>query len=264
MNLIVPVELVFLKAYVAIIYKVTFESFKEWSKKLMDKRFWGIVAGIVVVFLAIFFVTNHSGSGSNFGKPSEHIEGLNKDNVSLVEYGDYECPYCGQYFPIVKQVASLYYPYISFQFRNLPLTSIHPDAYAGARAAEAAALQNKFWQMHDLLYETQAQWTSTPNPDPYFSQYAKQLGLNVNQFTTDFNSNQVNNTIEADINAFNQTGASESTPTFFLDGKQINPTESLASFETLLNQAIQKKTGKPSPITITNAPGSSSAPKSRA
>jgi len=232
----------------------------------MDKRFWGVVVVIVLVFGGIFIFSNHSqNKGNSSDQPTNHVEGSGQDKVTLLEYGDYECPYCGQYFPIVKQVEQEYGNLIYFQFRNLPLTELHPNAYAGARAAEAAALQNQFWQMHDALYEYQNSWVSLTDPEPYFEQLASQLGLNVTKFEQDYSSSQVNASIQGDLAAFAKTGAEEATPTFFLDGKQINPDESVSSFETLLNAEILSKTGKPSPI-IVSTPGTSSssstAPKS--
>jgi protein-disulfide isomerase len=231
----------------------------------MDKRFWGIVVAIVIVLIGIFVITNHNkggGSTTSNAQPTHHVEGLDQDSVTLVEYGDYECPYCGQYYPIVKQVAAEYNQYITFQFRNLPLTQIHPNAFAGARAAEAASLQGKFWQMHDLLYDNQNSWVSSGTPETFFVQYAQQLGLNINTFKTDFAGDQVNNTINADVGAFGRTGAEEATPTFFLDGKQINPNESVSSFEQLINAEIQKKTGKPSPVAVSSTSAATTAPKS--
>src|ERR1700721_4318235 len=118
----------------------------------MSKSFWIVVAVIVAVAIGIFALTSGSTNNSKL-TPTNHVEGLGQDNVKLVEYGDYQCPYCGEYYSTVKQVVSMYNSQITFQFRNFPLTSIHPNAFAGARAAEAAGLMGKFWQMHDLLYE---------------------------------------------------------------------------------------------------------------
>jgi protein-disulfide isomerase len=214
----------------------------------MSKRFFGVIIVIIIIFVGVFALGNQKNNSTS--KPTEHIEGLGKDGVSLVEYGDYECPYCGQYYSIVKQVVQEYNNQITFQFRNFPLTSIHPHAYVGARAAEAAALQNKFWQMHDLLYEqnviytdsneTASTWINTSNPLTDFDQYAKQLGLNVSKFNQDYNSDQVNNSISADLNAGNALGI-DATPTFYLDGKQISPGETVSAFQTLINQAIAQK-----------------------
>lgn len=245
----------------------------------MDKRFWGIVVAVVVVLGAIFIITNHGGTTSppnTTNQPTNHVEGQGADGVTLVEYGDYECPYCGEYFPIVKQVESLYNQDIYFQFRNLPLTQLHPNAYAGARAAEAASSQGQFWQMHDLLYEQNeayyasneklVNWVGSSDPETYFVQYAQELGLNVAEFEKDYTSSQVNNAILADMNAFTNTGAEEATPTFFLDGKQIQPLISVSSFEQFINAAIKTKTGKNSNVgSSTTAPTSNSttAPQSK-
>ena len=222
----------------------------------MSKGFWIVVAAIVVMFGGILWLkgNNKAGAPSNGAQPTNHVEGLGQKHVTLVEYGDYECPYCEQYYPVVKQVAATYNSEIVFQFRNLPLTQIHPNAFAGARAAEAAALQNKFWQMHDALYDNQMQWVNSSDPTIFFNQYASQLGLNVTKFKADFAGTQVNNSINADIAAFNKTGNELATPTFFLDGKKINPGISLESdgqtanvpasvalFAKLIDQAIAAK-----------------------
>jgi protein-disulfide isomerase len=231
----------------------------------MDKRFLGIIIAVVVVLIGIFIITgnNKAAAPSGSSQPTSHVEGQNQDKVTLVEYGDYECPFCGQYYPIVKDVVAQYSQYISFQFRNLPLTQIHPNALAGARAAEAAGLQNDYWQMHDALYTNQNSWVSSGDPESYFVTYAQQIGLNIPKFKQDFASEAVNNSINADIAAFNKTGAEEATPSFFLDGKQVNPSESVASFEQILNAAILKKTGKPSPVTASSSTSTSTtAPKS--
>lgn len=219
----------------------------------MSKTFWGILAAIVVVFGLAFALTHKSGNNSSntssSAKPTEHIEGNGKTGVTLVEYGDYECPYCEEYYPIVKQVVADEFNNITFQFRNFPLTSIHPNAFAGARAAEAAGLMGKFWQMHDTLYtySNWTQWSTSSNPVPFFDQYAKQLGLNLTTFEADFASSKVNNMINADMAAGNKLNI-QGTPTFFLDGKQISVAPKASAFETLINQAVANK-GKVSTTT---------------
>lgn len=216
----------------------------------MNKGFWGVIAAIVVVFGVVFALTSHKSSNSSSSgpaKPTSHIEGSAKTGVTLVEYGDYQCHFCGQYYPIVKQVAAQYNDQIQFQFRNLPLTQIHPNAFAGARAAEAAALQGKFWEMHDLLYENQdpngrSGWVASSNPvDEYFVGYAKQIGLNTTKFKADFASSRVNNAINADIAEFKKTGAEMATPAFFLDGKHINPGYNVADFQKAIDAEIKTK-----------------------
>ena len=218
----------------------------------MDKRFWVILIVIVLVFGGVFIASNNgknSPSTSTTNTPTNHVEGQDKDKVTLVEYGDYQCPYCGEYAPVVSQIATAYAPYITFQFRNLPLTSLHPNAFASARAAEAAGLMGKFWQMNSLLYqenaayyasnETAASWVSSSSPLIYFDAFAKQLGLNVNTFNTDYASTAVNNSINSDVAAFAKTGAQEATPSFFINGKQIQPADAFSAFQTDINSAIK-------------------------
>jgi len=208
----------------------------------MDKRFWGIILVIIIIFGGfIFFNNKNDDSGSSNAQPTNHVMGENSKNVALLEYGDYQCPACGSYYPVVKQVVEKYKGDIKFQFRNLPLSQIHPNAFAGARAAEAAALQNKFWEMHDMLYENQNTWSQASNPKDYFNQYAEKLGLNVEQFKTDFVSSKVNGSINADLAAFNKTGAATETPTFFLDGKRIDTKADMDTFSKVLDAAISAK-----------------------
>jgi protein-disulfide isomerase len=190
----------------------------------MDKRFLGILGAIIIIFVGIFAISQHSsnnssGSGKSSGtQPTNHVEGNNAKNVTLVEYGDYECPICEAYYLPLKQAVTQYNNDIHFQFRNLPLSAIHQNAFAGARAAEAAGLQNKYWQMHDKLYDNQNQWAQSSNPQDMFNTYAQQIGLNVDQFKTDYASSKVNDAINADLAAFDKTGKEKATPTFFLDG----------------------------------------------
>ena len=226
----------------------------------MSKTFWAVIIAIIVVFGGIFWITGNknSSTSSSSAKPSQHIEGQGSTGVTLVEYGDFECPYCGEFYPIVKQVEQQYDSQIHFQFRNLPLSSVHPNAFAGARAAEAASLQGKFWQMHDALYENQdptgkTGWVASSDPlDQYFIGFAQQIGLNVTQFKTDFKSSKVNDTINADVTQFGKdykaaTGSfnaatDTATPTFFLDGKHIQPGYSAADFSKYIDPEIKAKT----------------------
>ncbi len=219
----------------------------------MTRNFWIVLVVIILALGGVWYFTGSKNNNSNSLKPTSHIEGQGQDNITLVEYGDYECPYCGQYYTTVKQVQAMYNTQIFFQFRNFPLTSIHPNAFAGARAAEAAGVMGQFWQMHDLLYEQnqvyygsnqqQATWVGLSNPLPAFDQYAQSLGLSVSKFNQLYASDQVNNLVTADENEANSLGL-DATPTFILDGKQIQVSDALSSFETLINNEIAKKAGQ--------------------
>lgn len=213
----------------------------------MSKGFLAVVIVVILAFVGYFAFSGSKSSDNKGGKsstskgsPTEHVEGKGQTGIKLVEYGDYQCPFCEQYYPIAKQVAAEFNDQIYFQFRNFPLVNIHQNAFAGARAAEAAALQGKFWQMHDTLYENQKQWSESSNPNQYFKQYAQQLGLNVSRFDKDYSSNKVNDSINADMAEGNKLGI-QGTPTFFLDGKKIEVNADISSFETQIKAAIAKK-----------------------
>ena len=183
----------------------------------MSRNFWIALVVIAAILFGIVLVTNHNqgSTPTTSSQPTQHIEGNDSKGVTLIEYGDYECPVCGTFYPIVTQVVSEYSNDIKYQFRNLPLTQIHPNAFAAARAAEAASDLGQFWQMNSLLYEYQDQWVTSTNPLSFFDIYAAQLKLNITQFNKDYNSNQVNNAINADLNAFNQTGDQMATRPLF-------------------------------------------------
>lgn len=223
----------------------------------MSKRFVIVLIVIFLGIVGIFFTGRKKAaapSGSNGTTTTNHVYGSGKKGVTLIEYGDYQCPACGAYYPLVKTLADKYKQDIYVQFRNFPLVSIHPNAFAGARAAEAADKQGKFWEMHDLLYQendtyyaaqnrgqSYSTWINSSSPLLYFDQYAKQLGLNVTQFDTDFKSSEINDFINADIKAAQILGAN-STPTFVLDGKKLetNPA-SQEAFNKLIEDTIASK-----------------------
>jgi protein-disulfide isomerase len=110
----------------------------------------------------------------------DHIQGPDTAPITLVEYGDYECPYCGQAYPIIKQIQGYFQDNLRFVFRNFPLTQVHPHAQKAAEAAEAADTQNKFWNMHDYLYEHQQALD-----ERHLEKYAKIIGLNLERFNDD-------------------------------------------------------------------------------
>jgi len=207
----------------------------------MDKRFLLILAALVLIIGGIFFFTKAKtsapGQGGTNKAASSHAQGDNK-KVVLVEYGDYQCPACGQFYPIVKQLQAKYANDITFRFANFPLIQIHKNAMVGARAAEAAALQGKFWEMHDLLYENQNTWSASSDPNPYFVQYASSLGLDITKFKQDMASQAVLNTINADTSEAQATGAT-GTPTFVLNGKKIENPSTYEAFSALIDQAIK-------------------------
>ncbi|MBI2589115.1 thioredoxin domain-containing protein [Candidatus Saccharibacteria bacterium] len=223
----------------------------------MDKRFLTILAAIVVIFGSIFIFSqrsSNSSGGSTLGSQTQltnHVRGQGQKGVTLVEYGDFQCSACFSFEPVIKEVVEKYSNDIYFQFRNLPLVQLHPNAFAAARAAEAASLQNKYWEMHDILYDSSnwQTWTNSVNARILFDSYAQKLGLNMEQFKQDYGSSKVNDAINADLAEFKKTRQPMSTPTFFLNGTYLDTSKltdqnnrpSFEKFKVVLDAEIAKE-----------------------
>jgi Na(+)/H(+) antiporter nhaA 2 len=157
------------------------------------------------------------------GNIAEHVYSKSDSKVTLVEYGDYQCPGCKTASNRIKAIAEEYKGKINLVFRNYPLVSIHPNALAAASVAEAAGLQGKYWQMHDLLYDKQDEWTSATANDrmDYFIEYANELKLNIDQFKKDIESEKVKAKIKYD-QAIGAKAKVSGTPSFTLNGKDLD------------------------------------------
>ena len=143
----------------------------------------------------------------------DHIEGILNAPLTLVEYGDYQCPYCGAAYPEVKKVQKNLGPELRFVFRNFPLTNIHEHAMTAAETAEAAAVQKKFWPMHDFLYEHQA---TLGDPNTALG-YAKKLGLDTQKFEREIAQHTYQKRIKEDFMSGVRSGVN-GTPTFYVNG----------------------------------------------
>ena len=142
----------------------------------------------------------------------DHAAGPEDAPVTLVEYGDYECPYCGMAYPIVKRAQQDLGSRLRFVFRNFPLAESHPHARLAAEAAEAAGAQGKFWEMHDLLFENQAH---LKDKDLY--RYAGQVGLDLVRYTAEMDDHIYLQKVREHI-AGGRRSHIRATPTFFVDG----------------------------------------------
>jgi protein-disulfide isomerase len=216
----------------------------------MSKQFLALIAAIIVVFAGIIAFggkKSEAPSGKSAAAATQHFKGNEKATVTLTEYGDFQCPYCKQYEPTVQQVVETNKDKIRFQFRNFPIVNIHQNAFAAARAAEAADQQKKFWEMHDALYETTnwQVWTNSGAPTKLFENYAQQIGLNVEQFKKDFASSKVNSAVNADVDAGNKLGVT-GTPTFFLNGKQVQVGNDPQAFQKIIDAELAKTAPKAS------------------
>jgi protein-disulfide isomerase len=142
-------------------------------------------------------------------------------SITLVEFGDYQCPACVLYHPLVKEVITIFSGKINFVFRNFPLPQ-HKNANISAYAAEAAGLQGKFWEMHDKIYENDKQWADLSDPSEIFIGYAKEFGLNTDKFKNDMNSSEVKSKVTSDTNDGTLIKVN-STPSFFKRNQNRKP-----------------------------------------
>ena len=220
----------------------------------MTRTRWIIFIVICLGILsAIIFVGKNNNSSSNYsgdpltviteGPIADHVFGSDSDKVVLIEYGDFQCPGCGSAYPIIKEVTEEYSDQLTFVFRNLPLTTIHPNALAAATAAEAAGLQGKYFEYHDLLYASQNAWkdASVSDRTSLYAGYAEQLGLNVDTFTADLTNSTITDKINRDRSTASTLGIG-STPTFLLNGEQLG--QDIAFDKDKLKQAINDELTK--------------------
>jgi len=169
----------------------------------------------------------------------DHIQGPADAPLTLVEYGDYQCPYCGAAYPVVKRLQKTLGHKLRFVFRNFPLTQAHPYAMVAAQAAEAAALQGKFWEMHDQIYEHQE--FLEPEILPV---WAKKLGLNVEKFGDDLGLESVAKRIKEDRGSGIRSGVN-GTPTFFINGQRHDDSPDFAMLLAALEETLQAQTSLP-------------------
>lgn len=207
----------------------------------MNKVGWIIFSVVVVAVLAglvvwtrmtnppidISSIENNSvvAASSQNGNIADHTKGSDTKEILFIEYGDFQCPSCGGAHPQVNALMEEYGDKITFVFRNFPLTAIHPNARAASAVAEAAGLQGKYWEMHDMLYSKQNEWSGL---DPsqrtsIFNNFATLLSLDMEKFTADLASKEVNQKISFDL-ALGKKAAVSATPSFFLNGTKLDET----------------------------------------
>jgi protein-disulfide isomerase len=169
-----------------------------------------------------------------------HERGGKDAKVTLEEYGDYQCPPCGMLFHDLKTIEKEYGTQLRFIFRHFPLQG-HKHAVTAAHAAEAAALQGHFWEMHDMIYQNQLSWSPADDARTVFIQYARNLNLDVDRFTRDMDSPDVAQRVTADYErgvSFNVGG----TPAIFINGREVNPNAyTLEGLRTAIDFMLGKK-----------------------
>lgn len=145
----------------------------------------------------------------------DHAQGRSDAPITLVEFGDYECPYCGMAYPIIKRVQARFGEQLQFVFRNFPIAEAHPHALAAAELAEAAALQEKFWPMHDMLFEHQRALRPAD-----LRRYATDVGLDFDVLELALTSGEPGKNVRADFESGIRSGVT-GTPTFFVNGQRF-------------------------------------------
>jgi protein-disulfide isomerase len=163
---------------------------------------------------------------------ADHVLGSESANVTLVEYGDYQCPSCGEAYPIVKELMSQLDRQLLFVFRNFPLATVHPHAETAAEAAEAAGTQGQFWEMHDMLFENQ---DALDNED--IVQYAAALGLDETRFIRDLAGHANAARVREDFLGGVRSGVN-GTPTFFINGARHDGAYDFDTLSMVINDEL--------------------------
>lgn len=168
---------------------------------------------------------------------SDWTKGNKEAAATLIEYSDFQCPACGAYYPLVKQLSQEFGDKVRFVYRHFPLEQ-HKNAELAAFAAEAAGKQGKFWEMHDLIFDNQREWSDSEDARALFAKYAASLNLAAEQFQKDIDSAEVKAKVEKDYQG-GLAAKVNSTPTFFLNGKKLQNPRSYEEFKKILEAEIQ-------------------------
>ena len=164
---------------------------------------------------------------------NDHVQGPANSVVTLVEYGDYQCPHCGAAFPIVKQIQKAFVKSLRFAFRHFPLSNVHEYAFAAAVAAEAAGRQGKFWEMHDMIFERQSLLNEYALLD-----FAMEVGLKIPAFKMDLQDPKLREKVETDFESGVRSGVN-GTPSFFINGDKYNGPYDYASLASAVEEEMR-------------------------
>ncbi len=207
-----------------------------------------IISGVGIIFFAAFaFLIYKTNTGTSavvtdanllIGQVS-YMTGTKDAKVNVVEFGDYQCPACGYANPIIEQLVEAYKnnPNVNFVFRNFPLPQ-HSNAMVSAEAAQAAGAQGKFWEMHNMIYSGQSEWSENTKALEIFTGYAQKLGLDVRAFTDAVNQQKFQDIIIKDRSDGQALGVN-ATPTFFINGEKMDGILGFNEFKKLIDSRLQ-------------------------
>ena len=210
-----------------------------------SKFFIGIgLVTLVIIVAGVFLLGRKTTPASPvqneqkvLGSSIRNFQGNANATVKIVEFADFQCPACGVAHPIVKSIIEKNQDKVYFVYRHYPLSS-HRNAKLAAQASEAAGVQEKFWQMYDMIFENQKEWSDSSNAKEIFETYAQKLGLDVTKFKEDFDKTK--SVIEQDYADGNQVGV-DSTPTFFINGQKNAGVIQQSQFQDIIDQASISK-----------------------
>ena len=207
-----------------------------------------IISGVGLVFFALFALLIYKTSNGNpqvvadpslLIGPNSYMTGKRDAKVTIVEFGDYQCPACAYANPTVQKIMNTYKdnPEVNFVSRNFPLPQ-HTQGMISAEVAEAAGAQGKFWEMGNMLYERQNEWSGNSKALEVFVGYAQELGLNVKTFTDEVNQEKYKDIILKDRSDGQALGVN-STPTFFINGKKFEGALNIDSFKKEIDERLK-------------------------
>ena len=198
----------------------------------------GATTLVVVAVVVLYFFTGAAATQASKAAPVSSTDityGPKDAKLTVIEYSDFQCPFCAEYAKWLTQLRAKYGDQVQFVFRNYPLSN-HQWATLAAKVGYAASLQGKFWEMHDLLFKNQDQWASSSDPRPYFDAYAKQLGLNIKQFHADADAQSTTDFIKKQAAEGKKAGVTH-TPWFVIGDKSVLP-RSLEQFDKAIQAAL--------------------------
>lgn len=204
----------------------------------------GIGAITLVVLISAIFILNADSSPGNGGNNLQKADqslliredstkiGSPSASLTIVEFADFQCPACAVAYKTLKEIKLRYPQKIQFVYRHFPLP-MHKNAFAAAKAAEAAGEQGKFWEMHDLLFEDQKSWADSEDPKEQFSGYASKIGLEVERFVSDYGSSKYDQKITQDRSDGAKLGIN-GTPTIYINGEKTEGIPTIHQLDTRL------------------------------
>lgn len=208
---------------------------------MRNKGLWVALVVILLGFVGLVVYSKITAPPEVTSNGSSNFYGKDDSPVTVTEFLDFQCEACYAYYPAVKQVKELYKDKVRFQVRYFPIEGGgHRFSRLSARSAQAAALQGKFWEMHDKLLEGQKTWELASNPQTYYDKYAKEIGLDMTKFEKGRASEEANAVINADLKVVRELNL-PGTPSFLINGKKVeNPGGTVEGLSKMIDAALKE------------------------